>query len=129
VPERIVLADILSGLALTREQLVQIGILVGTDFNDGVYGIGAKKGLKVVRDGAFATTINEKLPEFVPEPVMGIFLKPAVTDDYTVSWGHPDVNGITRMLCDGYDFSFDRVNKALEGFEVKAGQRTLESWF
>ncbi len=129
VPERILLADLLKGLSLTREQLIQIGILVGTDFNDGVYGIGAKKGLKVVRDGAFAETLREKLPDFVPEPVIDIFLHPAVTDDYALSWGRPDIEGIRKMLCDGYDFSVDRVNKALEGFTVKAGQRTLEGWF
>ena len=34
-PERIVLADTLAGLHLTREQLIEIGILVGTDFNPG----------------------------------------------------------------------------------------------
>ncbi|MFA5214278.1 MAG: flap structure-specific endonuclease, partial [Methanoregula sp.] len=34
-----------------------------------------------------------------------------------------------KMLCDGYQFSEERVNKALEGFAVKAGQKTLESWF
>jgi hypothetical protein len=33
------------------------------------------------------------------------------------------------MLCDGYDFSQERVKKALEGYHVKAGQKTLESWF
>jgi flap endonuclease-1 len=128
VPERIMLSDLLSGLALSREQLIQIGILVGTDFNDGVYGIGAKKGLKIVREGGFAATIREKLPDFVPDPVIDLFLHPAVTEVYSLSWGRPDVEGIRRMLCDGYDFSEDRVNKALEGFTAKAGQRTLESW-
>jgi flap endonuclease-1 len=52
-----------------------------------------------------------------------------VTDDYTLSWGHPDTAGIKKMLCDGYEFSEERVNKALENFSVKAGQKTLESWF
>lgn len=129
VPERIVLAEVLSGLSVTREQLIQIGILVGTDFNDGVDGVGAKTGLKIVRNGEFAGKLKERLPDFSPEPVMDLFLHPDITDDYTLSWGHPDVAGIQKMLCDGYDFSVERVNKALEGFTLKAGQRTLESWF
>jgi flap endonuclease-1 len=34
-----------------------------------------------------------------------------------------------KMLCDGYDFAPDRVEKALEGMQVKKGQKTLDSWF
>ncbi|HUH79671.1 MAG TPA: flap endonuclease-1 [Methanoregula sp.] len=128
-PERLVLAEVLAGLNLTREQLVQVGVLVGTDFNPGIGGVGAKTGLKIVQRGEFAAKIAEKLPGFDPAPVMEIFLNPDVTDAYTLEWGHPDVPGIKRMLCGEYDFSEERVEKALENFCVKAGQRTLESWF
>ena len=128
-PERIVLADTLAGLHLTREELIEIGILVGTDFNDGVYGVGAKTGLKIVQKGEFAGKLAEKLPGFDPAPVMEMFLHPPVTDDYSVATGHPDAEGIRKMLCDGFDFSPERVDKAIENFSVKAGQKTLESWF
>jgi len=128
-PERIVLADTLAGLRLTREQLIEIGILVGTDFNPGIGGVGAKTGLKIVQKGEFAQKIREKLPDFDPTPVMEMFLHPLVTDDYTLPSGHADKEGIRRMLCDGYDFSPERVEKALEGFTAKAGQKTLEHWF
>lgn len=128
-PERIVLADTLAGLHLTREQLIEIGILVGTDFNPGIEGVGAKTGLKIVQKGEFFAKLKEKMPDFDPAPVMDMFLRPAVTDDYTLAAGHPDREGIRKMLCDGYDFSADRVEKAMEGFTVKAGQKTLESWF
>lgn len=128
-PERIVLADTLFGLHVTREQLIEIGILVGTDFNPGVEGIGAKTGLKIVQKGEFAKKLKEKQPDFDPAPVMEMFLHPPVTDEYSLAAGHPDTEGIRRMLCDGYDFSLERVDKAMEGFTVKAGQKTLESWF
>jgi flap endonuclease-1 len=128
-PERIVLADTLGGLQITREQLIEIGILVGTDFNPGVEGVGAKTGLKLVLKGEFASKLKEKLPDFDPAPVIDMFLHPPVTNDYALAAGHPDAEGIRKMLCDGYDFSEDRVNKAMEGFSVKAGQKTLESWF
>jgi flap endonuclease-1 len=127
-PERIVLADFLGGMQISREQLIQIGILVGTDFNVGVEGVGAKTGLKLVLKGEFESKIKEKLPDFDPAPVIDMFLHPRVTDDYTLASGHPDAEGIRKMLCDGYDFSEERVNKAMEGFSVKAGQKTLESW-
>jgi len=128
-PERLVLAEVLAGLHLTREQLIEISILIGTDFNSGVDGVGAKTGLKIVQKGEFLQKLKEKQPDFDPAPVMDLFLHPPVTDDYTLVWGHPDTEGIKKMLCDGYEFSEERVNKALENFSVKAGQKTLESWF
>lgn len=128
-PERIVLADTLAGLTLSREQLIEVAILIGTDFNDGAYGVGAKTALKIVKNGEFAAKIAEKLPGFDPAPVMEMFMSPPVTSDYSLAAGHPDPEGIRKMLCDGYDFSVERVDRAMEGFTVKAGQKTLESWF
>jgi flap endonuclease-1 len=128
-PERIVLADTLAGVKLTREQLIEIGILIGTDFNPGVDGVGAKTGLKIVQKGEFLQKLKEKQPDFDPAPVIDMFLHPPVTDDYTLATGHPDPEAIRKMLCEGYDFSEDRINKAMEGFTVKADQKTLERWF
>jgi flap endonuclease-1 len=128
-PERIVLSDLLANLRLTREQLVEIGILIGTDFNEGVSGIGAKTALRLVQKGDFAAKLKEKLPDFDPAPVRDIFINPAVTDSYELAWERPDVEGTVGFLCGAYDFSEDRVIKALEGFSVKAGQRSLDAWF
>jgi len=128
-PERIILSDLLGGMHLTRAQLIEIGILIGTDFNDGVTGIGSKTALKLVQKGEFLHKIREKLPDFDPEPICDLFLHPAVTDSYELTWGRPDVEGIVQLLCGTYDFSEERVRKALEGFTVKEGQRTLEGWF
>ena len=48
-PELIELEKVLSNLDITREQLVDMAIMVGTDFNQGIKGIGAKKGLKLIK--------------------------------------------------------------------------------
>ena len=106
-----------------------MGILIGTDFNTGIEGVGAKTGLKIVQKGEFAAKIAEKCPGFDPVPVMDLFLRPPVTTEYTLSWAHPDAEGIKRMLCDEYDFARERVDAALERYTVKSGQKTLESWF
>ena len=50
VPELIKLSENLTLLGITREQLVDVAILVGTDFNQGIKGIGPKRALKLVRD-------------------------------------------------------------------------------
>jgi flap endonuclease-1 len=128
-PERIVLDDVLAGLRLSREDLIKIGILTGTDFNPGIRGVGAKTGLKIVQKGEFSAKIAEKRPGFEPSEVMEIFVNPKVTDDYTLHWGHPDREGIIAMLCEEYDFSQARVEKALENITAKTGQSTLSGWF
>ena len=49
VPETIVLERLLEGWGIDREALVDLAILVGTDFNDGIKGIGPKKALALVQ--------------------------------------------------------------------------------
>jgi flap endonuclease-1 len=128
-PERITLAEVLSGLGISREDLIRIGILIGTDFNTGVKGIGAKTALKIIRNGEFDKVAAENLPEIDIEAIMRFFLDPPVTADYALAWSEPDREGVLSMLCDTYDFTPDRVEKALDGLKVKAGQKTLDSWF
>lgn len=128
-PERIILSEILKGLMLSKDDLIRIAILIGTDFNAGVRGIGAKTALKIIRKGDFETTVREKIPDIDTEAVMDFFRHPPVTGEYSLSWNEPDYDGVMRMLCEGYDFAPDRVEKALGGMHVKKGQKTLDSWF
>jgi flap endonuclease-1 len=128
-PEKLLLKEVLDGLSLTREQLIEIGILVGTDFNTGIKGIGPKKAIQIVSEGKYGETLSEKLPEFDPEPVMDFFVHPPVTDDYSLNWKPVNADGVVTMLCDTFDFSKDRVNSALEKVRVTAGQKTLDRWF
>jgi flap endonuclease-1 len=128
-PEKLLLKEVLEGLTLTREQLIEIGILVGTDFNEGIKGIGPKKAIQIVSEGKFDETLKEKLRDFDPAPVMEFFVKPPVTEDYSVAWKPVNADGVTKMLCDNFDFSRDRVNSALEKVRITAGQKTLDRWF
>src|SRR5437867_4985110 len=50
IPELIRLSENLALLGITREQLLDLAILVGTDFNQGVKGIGPKKALKLIHE-------------------------------------------------------------------------------
>lgn len=128
-PERIMLPDVLKGLGLSRDDLIRVALLVGTDFNAGIRGVGAKTALKIVQNGEFVRTIQEKLPDTDWEVVMEFFQDPPVSEEYSLEWKSPDREGILRMLCDGFDFSEERIQKALEGIGVKSGQKTLDSWF
>jgi len=128
-PERIDLSAVLAGLGISREELVEVGILTGTDFNPGIRGIGAKTALKIVKGAKFQETIRDKAPEFDPEPVRAFFLNPPVTADYRLDWKKPDRNGIIAMLCNEYAFSEGRVDTGLQKIGTKAGQKTLGDWF
>ena len=138
VPEIIELDQLLKELNVTREQLIDIGILVGTDFNpEGVKGIGPKTALKLIKQHG---SLDKLLPtlkeaEFPAEPqrIREIFLNPKVTDNYKLTWKDPNVEGVVDFLCRERDFSEERVRKALqkmtEGLRKAKGKVTLEKWF
>jgi flap endonuclease-1 len=138
VPETVEMARLLKELGITHEQLIDIGILIGTDFNpDGVKGIGPKSALKLIKEHG---SLEAALPfikgaEFPAEPrlITEIFLHPKVTDNYSLNWREPDVEGAVEFLCGEKDFSEDRVRKALskaiEGMKESKKKTTLEAWF
>ena len=128
-PEKIILDEVTRGLKITREDLVKVAILVGTDFNPGVRGIGAKTALKIVQKQEFESVVTEKMPETDYQSIMDFFLHPPVRSDYSLKWDPADQDGILRMLCGTHDFSEERVKKALEGLGVTTSQKTLDAWF
>ena len=54
------LEKILANLDLTRNQLIDIAILVGTDFNEGIKGIGAKTGLKLIKNDSLENILKKE---------------------------------------------------------------------
>jgi len=138
VPEIIELDQVLKELKITREQLVDIGILVGTDFNpEGVKGIGPKTALKLIKQHGslekLLPTLKEAEFPVEPQRIREIFLNPKVTDNYKLIWKEPDIEGVVNFLCHERDFSEKRVRKALkkmtEGLKKAKGEVTLETWF
>ena len=134
VPEQAELAATLASLGLTRDQLVDLGVLIGTDFNEGVKGIGPKKALALIRNhGTLAAALRELGEEIENTDVIrDLFLHPNVTDRYTVEWRDPDVEGAKRMLVDEHDFSPERIDTALAKVveaRRRAGQQSLDQWW
>ncbi|MEM2372611.1 MAG: flap endonuclease-1 [Thermofilaceae archaeon] len=136
-PELIELDKILRSYELSREQLVYVAILIGTDFNPGgVRGIGPKKALKIIKEFPNFTVIEKNIEwsfPVKPHEIAKIFLEPEVTEDYQLEWRAPDKDGIIEFLCNEHQFSRERVENALERIEkaskVLTKQSTLESWF
>ncbi|MFX1519272.1 MAG: flap endonuclease-1 [Promethearchaeota archaeon] len=132
-PELISLKEVLKHLEITREQLIDIGILVGTDFNEGVKGIGPKTALKLIKKhGNLEAVAKEKgvFEEISIDQIRAIFLEPEVTDNYSMKWTSPDRDKIFEFLCEDHDFSQNRVERALDRLEkvTDGKQATLFKW-
>ncbi|KUK03918.1 MAG: flap endonuclease [Methanosarcinales archaeon] len=133
-PEVIELDAELERLGITREQLVDIAILVGTDYNPGIKGIGPKKAYGLVKKGKDIFSILDELGEHIEhaEEIRQFFLEPEVTDDYELVWSKPDSDGVIQFLCEERDFSQERVERALHKLEAaleSQKQRSLDAWF
>lgn len=137
IPEVVELRKALGECELTQEQLIDVGILIGTDFNDSVKGIGPKTALKLIKQHG---TLENALPHIENVTFGGkiaqireIFLHPEVTDNYKIQWKDPDEAGLIDFLCREKEFGEDRIKKSLEkmtaGSKKQKGKTSLEQWF
>lgn len=134
-PESVSLKETLKTLELTREQLVDFGILMGTDFNpDGFKGIGPVKGLKLLKTYHSLEKIDPLKGEIAKidyQAIRDLFLHPPAKHDIAVSWGKPDLDALRSFLIEEHSFSEERVNAALKRVETLESSKTesLEKWF
>ncbi len=132
-PELILLDDVLEKLSITREQLIILSILVGTDYNPGgVKGYGPKRALELVTERKTLRGVMKEVVwdfDVAPEEIYEFFVKPA-SPDYEITFGALDADRIKKILCDQHDFSVDRTESTLQKFaeEKKSGQKSLGGW-
>lgn len=138
-PALIELDIVLSELGISREQLIDIGILIGTDFNDKISGVGPKTALKLIKKyGSFEKIVQAKnyTLNFDYYEVREIFLHPKVNDVDVPEIRMPDPDRITQFLCEEHDFSKERVERGIsrlvEAYKIMKGsgvQTSLEDFF
>lgn len=139
-PEVIELDKLLKKLGITREQLIDIAILVGTDYNpEGVKGIGPKKAYSLIKSYGSLEKVLKIIPNtyFPTDPlkIRDYFLNPPTTDNYKIEWKEPDEKMIIEFLVHEHDFSIERVKNAVERLKkayrehIKSKQMGLEAWF
>jgi flap endonuclease-1 len=141
-PELIELDRILNSLEIGLDQLICLGILVGTDYNPkGIPGIGQKKALQIVQKYKQPVLIFESVEEqimslseedrFDWREIFELFHKPKVIDaDF--EFGKVDEEKIKEILVERHDFSLERVEKQLEKLRKvheRSKQKNLEKWF
>ncbi|MCW3978681.1 MAG: flap endonuclease-1 [Candidatus Bathyarchaeota archaeon] len=130
-PEVIGLDELLGHHGITREQLVDLAILVGTDFNEGIKGIGPKTALKALREHGSLEGMPEDVRAKLPsgyEEIRRIYLEPDVTDEYRVDAGPLREEELISFLCEERAFSKDRVKTVVNRMKRSERQRSLEDW-
>lgn len=116
-PELIDLDLNLRLLKISREQLIDVAILVGTDYNDKLEGVGAKTALKWVRQHGSLEKIEKERGiklDFPYEEIRNIFLNPPKMHVDEPKWKDPNPDAVVQILCVQHDFSSNRVEKSLE---------------
>jgi flap endonuclease-1 len=110
-PELIVTDTLLARHGISRAQLIDLAILVGTDFNQGIKGIGPKKALRLVQQHGVIESMPADIRDGVPEfaEVRRIYLEPETTDQYEIVFNEADEDGVIRFLCEERGFARDRV--------------------
>jgi len=119
VPTLYELEEFLRKLDITMEQLIDLALLLGTDYNPGgIEGIGPKKALDLIkRYGSIEKLLGlKKIIWKFPvsaEEIKKIFLQPDVSDNYKIEFIEPKFDEIVSLLTEEYDFSKERVQKEL----------------
>jgi flap endonuclease-1 len=133
-PELLELKKVLDCLKISREQLIALSLLVGTDYNPGVHGIGPKTAMKIVLEEKTLNKIIEravkKNPWYGPDPkdVMDYFLNPpSMKVEIKTPFMKPDK--VIGFLVDDFEFSRERIEKAVEKLsEKKPTGGSLGKW-
>lgn len=120
--EFIELKKVLESLNINHEQLIIVGILVGTDFNrGGIKGIGPKKALKLVQEykGRYAEMFESLNPWFDWRDVYNVFKNIETTADYKLKWGNVDAAKVHEILVERHEFNAERVQSILDKLSKK----------
>ena len=140
-PEMIELGKLLNILEINLDQLICLGILVGTDYNPkGIPGIGQKKALQLVQKFKQPVLIFKEVEEQIlslPEEhrfdwkeIFELFHRPNVTDA-EFEFKKIDEEKIKELLIEKHDFSKERVEKQLKRLKnitEKNKQKGLGDW-
>jgi len=129
-PELIELSHILKELKIKREQLIMLGLLVGSDYNPGIKGYGPKKALELVRKEKTLENVLKKIEwnyEIPAKDIYEFYLNPPVDKDAKIEHPQLQPEKILSLLVDEHEFSQDRIEKVIKNLTA-ARQSSLGSW-
>jgi flap endonuclease-1 len=115
---------------LTWEQLVDVAILCGTDFNEGISGVGPKTAVKLLHEHGDLFGALEARDEHIEhaDRLRNLFLDPAVTDVTVETDIDPDVDGAREYVIENWQVDADEVARGFDRIEDALVQTGLEDW-
>jgi flap endonuclease-1 len=137
-PEHIDLDSALNQLGITRQKLIWLGILVGTDFNEKFPKVGPKTAIKLVKENDSFESIIESTghtPDFDYKKIEDVFLNPVSRDvkESELKERMPSKEKLLEFLVAKHDFNKERtentINKFVHEKEEKEKQKGLGEWF
>jgi flap endonuclease-1 len=134
--EKIILNELLTENDLTREELVDLGIMIGTDFHPGIKGIGPKTGMKLIRKFGTIEKICIEKEIDVPENldlIRKIFLNHPINENYDLKLKPVNLESLREWLL-SRDFSESRIERNFKKLEKASqvrniGQSSLSDFF
>jgi len=134
-PEIIDLQKNLDELKLSREELIDVGILIGTDFNpNGFERVGPKTATKMIKEYRKLEdipSIQEQLSKIDYKQIREIFLQSKAAKVNEIKFNQIDYSGIVNYLVNERSFSKDRVDAGLNRLKkaLEKKSQNLEQWF
>lgn len=136
------LQKVLNGLELTREEFVDLCILLGCDYCESIRGIGPKRAVELIKQHRKIEKIIENIdtkkfnvPEDWPfKQARKLFMEPEVMagNDVQLKWTEPDEEGLVKFLCEENGFNEERIRngakKLLKGRNTTT-QGRLDNFF
>ncbi len=137
-PQMIELEKTLKELSINQEQLICLGIIIGTDYNPGgIKGLGPKKSLKIVQEYKTKEKIfhalanDEKFSKYVIDfgwkEIYEEIRNPNIDKNPKIEFPVVNPQKIKEILVN-YEFSEERIDKQLEKLQElkkQAGQKKL----
>jgi len=138
-PEEIRLDETLNAMGITREQLVMMGLMIGTDFCEGIERVGPKTALKIIKTinnldelaSYVKTKYNKEFQENINE-VYDFFLKPPIIKVEKQKFGNVMPDEVRKILIDNHEFSPERIEGTLANImrvsKEMGTQKRLDEW-
>jgi flap endonuclease-1 len=119
-PEMVELDNVLSAMGIDQDQLITIGILVGTDYNPGgVKGVGPKTALKIVKEKKTLRSVFSDMKwdfKASPEEIFDFFKNPPVRET-EIEKSELQLGKLSGMLCEEHSFSHERIDPVIGKLE------------
>ena len=129
-PERMDLQATLERHSLSWEQLVDVAILCGTDFNEGISGIGPKTAVSLLNEHGDLFAVLDAREEEIDhaDRIRNLFLDPAVVDVNPETTVEPDVDAAREFVVEQWGVDQSEVERGFERIEDAIVQTGLDNW-